>query len=81
MTQVGSVYGEALYDLARSEGLSQTILQELTVNPFFEQVSECGRGQNFQHGAEGEYPDQQFGFISVISAADMAQPSARRSRI
>ena len=31
MTQVGSVYGEALYDLARSEGLSQTILQELTV--------------------------------------------------
>ncbi|MBE6960641.1 MAG: ATP synthase F1 subunit delta [Ruminococcaceae bacterium] len=31
MTQVGSVYGEALYDLAGSEGLSQTILQELTV--------------------------------------------------
>lgn len=31
MTQVGSVYGEALYDLAASEGLSQIILQELTV--------------------------------------------------
>lgn len=30
MTQVGSVYGEALYDLACSEGLSKTILQELT---------------------------------------------------
>ncbi|MBO5322595.1 MAG: ATP synthase F1 subunit delta [Oscillospiraceae bacterium] len=31
MTQVGSVYGEALYDLAKSERLSQKILQELTV--------------------------------------------------
>ena len=31
MTQVGSVYGEALYDLASGEGLSETILQELTV--------------------------------------------------
>ena len=31
MTQVGSVYGEALYDLAKSEGLSDTILQELSV--------------------------------------------------
>ena len=31
MTQVGSVYGEALYDLARSENLSETILKELTV--------------------------------------------------
>lgn len=31
MTQVGSVYGEALYDLAQGEGLSETILQELTV--------------------------------------------------
>ena len=30
MTQIGSVYGEALYDLACSEGLSKTILQELT---------------------------------------------------
>ncbi|MBE6975697.1 MAG: ATP synthase F1 subunit delta [Ruminococcaceae bacterium] len=31
MTQVGSVYGEALYDLAKAEGLSETILQELSV--------------------------------------------------
>ena len=29
MTQVGSVYGEALYTLAKEEGLSQTILQQL----------------------------------------------------
>ncbi len=29
MTQVGSIYGEALYTLAREEGLSQAILQEL----------------------------------------------------
>lgn len=31
MTQVGNVYGEALYDLARSEGLDQQILGELGV--------------------------------------------------
>ena len=31
MTQAGSVYGEALYDLARSEGLSEEILNELSV--------------------------------------------------
>ena len=31
MTQVGSVYGQALYELAKSEGLSRKILQELTV--------------------------------------------------
>ena len=31
MTQTGSVYGEALYDLALSEGLSEAILKELTV--------------------------------------------------
>ena len=31
MTQTGSVYGEALYDLAGSEGLSEVILKELTV--------------------------------------------------
>ena len=31
MTQVGSVYGEALYDLARSENLDETILKELDV--------------------------------------------------
>lgn len=30
MTQVGSVYGEALYDLAKAEDLSQRILDELT---------------------------------------------------
>ena len=31
MTQAGTVYGEALYDLAHSEGLSETILTELNV--------------------------------------------------
>ena len=31
MTQVGSVYGEALYDLAKSENLTAQILQEVTV--------------------------------------------------
>ncbi len=31
MTQVGNVYGEALYDLAKSENLAQSILQELDV--------------------------------------------------
>ena len=31
MTGVGSVYGEALYTLAREEGLSETILQQLKV--------------------------------------------------
>lgn len=30
MTQVGSVYGEALYDLAASEGRSKDILDEIT---------------------------------------------------
>ena len=31
MTQVGSVYGEALYGLAREEGLEKVILGELKV--------------------------------------------------
>ena len=31
MTQAGSVYGEALYDLAKAEGLSEQILNEITV--------------------------------------------------
>ncbi len=31
MSQVGSVYGHALYGLARDEGLSDAVLQELTV--------------------------------------------------
>jgi F-type H+-transporting ATPase subunit delta len=31
MTEVGNVYGEALYGLAREEGLSQVILQQLKV--------------------------------------------------
>ena len=31
MTEAGSVYGEALYSLAREEGLSDTILQQLKV--------------------------------------------------
>ena len=31
MTQVGSVYAQALYDLAQSEGLSEPILKELDV--------------------------------------------------
>ena len=30
MTEVGNVYGEALYDLAQSEGLSDQILEQLT---------------------------------------------------
>ena len=30
MTQVGSVYGEALYELACSEDLEKTILDEIT---------------------------------------------------
>lgn len=30
MTQVGSVYGQALYDLAKSENLAQEILQQVT---------------------------------------------------
>lgn len=29
MTQVGSVYGQALYDLAREENISQSVLEEL----------------------------------------------------
>ena len=36
MTQVGSVYGQALYDLAKSEGLDDAIWQELsTLNHCF----------------------------------------------
>lgn len=31
MTQVGNVYGEALYDLAKSEGLEMEILKQITV--------------------------------------------------
>ena len=31
MTEVGTVYGEALYDLARTEGLSEGIFGDLTV--------------------------------------------------
>ena len=31
MTQVGNVYGEALYDLARSEGLEETLLTQVAV--------------------------------------------------
>ncbi|MBE6977823.1 MAG: ATP synthase F1 subunit delta [Ruminococcaceae bacterium] len=31
MTQIGSIYGQALYDLASSEGLSQPIWQELHI--------------------------------------------------
>lgn len=38
MTQVGSVYGEALYELAQSEGLQDTILEELkALNESFRQ--------------------------------------------
>ena len=41
MTQVGNVYGEALYDLARSEGLDEQILGELAVlNESFGQAPE-----------------------------------------
>ena len=31
MTQIGTVYGQALYDLAKAEGLSDPILQQLEV--------------------------------------------------
>ena len=31
MTQIGSVYGEALYDLAQSESLADEILEQMTV--------------------------------------------------
>ena len=31
MTQIGTVYGQALYDLAKAEGLSNEILQQLEV--------------------------------------------------
>ena len=38
MTQVGSVYGEALYELAKSEGLQESILEELkALNESFRQ--------------------------------------------
>lgn len=41
MTEVGSVYGEALYSLAREEGLSQVILQQLkTLDGCFSQESD-----------------------------------------
>lgn len=39
MTDVGNVYGEALYGLARDEGLSQTVLQQLTM------LDECFAGE------------------------------------
>lgn len=31
MTQIGSVYGQALYDLAKAEGIAEPILQQITV--------------------------------------------------
>ena len=31
MTQVGTVYGEALYELCHSEALAETVLEQLTV--------------------------------------------------
>lgn len=38
MTQVGSVYGEALYELAKGEGLQESILEELkALNESFRQ--------------------------------------------
>ena len=30
MTQIGSVYGQALYDLAKAEGIAESILQQIT---------------------------------------------------
>ena len=30
MTEVASIYGQAMYDLARDEGQSQAILEQLT---------------------------------------------------
>ena len=40
MTQVGTVYGEALYELALSEGLDETIRQELEVPVWYIGVGE-----------------------------------------
>ena len=41
MTQIGSVYGEALYGLAKEEGLSKDVLNQLTVlNESFRQEPE-----------------------------------------
>lgn len=38
MTQVGNVYGEALYDLAKAENLTETVLSQITVlNGCFQQ--------------------------------------------
>ena len=31
MTQVGNVYGQALYSLAKDEGISEIVLEELQV--------------------------------------------------
>ena len=31
MTQIGSVYGQALYDLAKAEGIAEPILKQITV--------------------------------------------------
>lgn len=44
MTQIGSVYGEALYGLAREEGLDKTILDQLSVlNQSFRQEADFVR--------------------------------------
>lgn len=41
MTEVGSVYGQALYDLAQSEGVENNILEQLTVlNRSFQETPE-----------------------------------------
>ena len=42
MTEAGSVYGLALYDLAKSEGLTEQILKELSVlRQSFEEEPDC----------------------------------------
>ena len=44
MTQIGSVYGEALYGLAREEGLDKTIMDQLSVlNQSFRQEADFVR--------------------------------------
>ena len=49
MTRVGSIYGQALYDLARDESLSDIILEELKLlKEIFDQNGECKNEGDFR---------------------------------
>ena len=55
MTEVGNVYGGALYDLAAAESLSQEILSQLTVlNESFAQEPEFGKLLSAHHLPKAE---------------------------